>query len=465
MIVSFMQLQPPAETRRLARAQRLSRRFIPFAGYGAMITLLLVSAFEAYRTQGSLSERNVEIYRQYVQEDESLLRARRSIWRGSVSVRDFFLSDKPDRVQTLKAEMEEFRNESLSAIQELTVPEESGREVKHRVREFWDALEGVAAMTDVKGARAHDFIMREIVPRRSAASTALAELSEAGRDAVENSEREFAANRKLASRRLLVMLGLSLFVGLLVAWFSIWRTEHLERERARHYEEVLRAKHEMEQLSMRLLEVQEEERGRLSRELHDEIGQTLTALRIEISRSQTLAGKTSTEVAERLGRALQLAEKVVHNVRDISHLLRPSALDDLGLVPALHSQVQEFSRRSGIQCGFSENAVQDALPNSVKTCVYRVVQEALHNCEKHAGASSIQVKLWQGPTSLDLDVEDDGCGTGLGSDGLPEQRGGCGVLGMRERIAMVGGSFSLDSSRGNGLRLSVRIPLIDGSKV
>jgi signal transduction histidine kinase len=465
MIVSFMQMQAPAETRRMARAERLSRRLIPIAGYGAMITLLLISAFEAYRTQGSLSERNVEIYRQYVQQDESLLRARRSIWRGSLSVRDFFLSEKPNRVEVLKSEMAAFRNDSISAIQSLNIPDAGGDEVKKRVQEFWDALEPVAGMTHLKGGDAHDFIMREVVPRRTDASAALAELTQAGREAVENSEREFAANRQMASSRLLVMLGLSLFVGLMVAGFSIWRTEHLESERARHYEEVLRAKHEMEHLSMRLLEVQEEERGRLSRELHDEIGQTLTALRIEISRSQTLAGKTSPEVSERLGRALQLAERVVHNVRDISHLLRPSALDDLGLVPALHSQTQEFSRRSGIQCVFTENAVHDALPTSVKTCVYRVVQEALHNCEKHAGATTIHVKLRQGATSLDLAVEDDGRGTGLGSDGLPEQRGGCGVLGMRERISMVGGSFSMESSRGSGLRLSVRIPLpIDGSR-
>src|SRR5262249_25425058 len=156
-------------------------------------------------------------------------------------------------------------------------------------------------------------------------------------------------------------------------------------ETIRQYEEVTHAKREMEQLSARLLEIEEEGRRRLSRELHDEIGQTLAVMQIELSNA--LANPNQPGMRERVARARDLAESTVQTVRNISLLLRPALLDDLGIVPALQWLLEDFQRRSGVSCEFREGGVSDLLPDSVKTCVYRVVQEALHNCEKHAGAS------------------------------------------------------------------------------
>jgi signal transduction histidine kinase len=149
----------------------------------------------------------------------------------------------------------------------------------------------------------------------------------------------------------------------------------------------------------------------------------------------------------------------VQTVRNICLLLRPALLDDLGLIPALQWQLQEFSRRSGIACQFSESGVQQHLPDSVKTCVYRMVQEALHNCEKHAAAAHIQVSLRQEPGWLTLEVADDGRGFALDAKGMPSQGSGLGIVGMRERAAMVGGKLSIKSSLGNGTRLAASIPL------
>ena len=190
--------------------------------------------------------------------------------------------------------------------------------------------------------------------------------------------------------------------------------------------------------------------------MHDEIGQSLALLQIEISHAQALLKGAPGELRERLGRARELAARTVQSIRSISGLLRPALLDDLGLVPALQFQLEEFLRRSGIACEFTEDGVEEHLPDPIKTCVYRVVQEALHNCEKHSGASKVRVTVRQLDEGLLATVEDDGrgftstvqCSTGLG------------LLGMRERSANAGGSVTIDSAPGRGTRIALRIPLV-----
>jgi signal transduction histidine kinase len=143
----------------------------------------------------------------------------------------------------------------------------------------------------------------------------------------------------------------------------------------------------------------------------------------------------------------------------MSLLLRPALLDDLGLTPALQFQLEEFLRRSGITCDFVEEGVSDQLPDAVKTCVYRVVQEALHNCEKHSGAVSVRVAVRQQSGYLLVEVEDNGRGFMINEQGMPSRSSGLGLLGIRERAANAGGSLVIDSKPGRGTRISMRIPL------
>ena len=162
------------------------------------------------------------------------------------------------------------------------------------------------------------------------------------------------------------------------------------------------------------------------------------------------------ELRERLARARSLAERIVQSIRNISGLLRPALLDDLGLVPALQFQLEDFLRRSGIQCEFTEDGVEDRLPDAVKTCVYRVVQEALHNCEKHSGARKVRVTVRQLDDCLLAEVEDDGRGFASNA----QRSTGLGLLGMRERTANAGGTLMIDSAPGHGTRIALRIPLV-----
>ena len=210
------------------------------------------------------------------------------------------------------------------------------------------------------------------------------------------------------------------------------------------------------ELSGRLLAIQEEERKNLSRELHDGIGQTITALKMELARVTPADGADR----ERLDRARRLAEEVLRTIRNISLLLRPTALDDLGLDAALRWHVDDFSRRTSIYCELDCSIPNEKLlPEALKTCVYRVVQEALNNCEKHAAPTRVSITIKYDTENLNVRIRDDGAGFHVGSAALS-----LGILGMRERAAMLGGSVQIESTTGAGTTVALSLPLggLDG---
>src|SRR5262249_36985396 len=153
---------------------------------------------------------------------------------------------------------------------------------------------------------------------------------------------EFAETRRQAAERLVVMLGVSVLLAGVVARLSVRYAENLERKADAHHAEGEKAKSDLQQLSARLLEVGEEGRGKISRQLHDEIGQSLALLQIEISHAQTALNNPAGSLRPRLERARELAERTVQTIRNITGMLRPTLLDDLGLVPALQFQLEDF---------------------------------------------------------------------------------------------------------------------------
>ena len=195
---------------------------------------------------------------------------------------------------------------------------------------------------------------------------------------------------------------------------------------------------QLEQLSALLLRAQEEERRRIARELHDQAGQTLTALKIELD----LEGRkeASARVAE-----------VLAQVRDVSELLRPRALDDLGLVPALRALVDDFSRRTHIPVAMEADDPQGWAPETALT-IYRVAQEALTNVARHSGARQAWVRLVREGAACRLVVEDDGRGM---QDGLKPHLG---LMGMRERVTAAGGTLRLERASKGGLRVEADLP-------
>jgi signal transduction histidine kinase len=173
---------------------------------------------------------------------------------------------------------------------------------------------------------------------------------------------------------------------------------------------------------------------------------------MELANLEEIRNSPGDEFAVRLQEAKQLAERTLMSVRDLAMGLRPAMLDDLGLGPALEWQGREFSRRSGVPVEVQVDGVVDALPDHHRTCIFRIVQEALTNCARHAQAKSIRVMAHGGPGAVFLSVQDDGVGF-AGSEGR-----GLGLIGIEERARELGGSVTLRSEPGKGTTLRVELP-------
>ena len=214
---------------------------------------------------------------------------------------------------------------------------------------------------------------------------------------------------------------------------------------------LARAQAELSNLSARLMTSQEEERRRLSRELHDGVGQSITAVADYLQSLEQQIPPTLPELRFRATDARRLASRTLAEIRELSQLLRPSTLDDFGLVPSLTTYLREFQDRHGIAAHLLLDDLPERLPPDMETAVYRVVQEALTNVARHAHATRVRVSCRATDGQLTVEVHDDGVGL-TGRNG-----GGVGLIGIRERVLALGGRVTL-SSRG-GVRLTVRLPL------
>ena len=220
------------------------------------------------------------------------------------------------------------------------------------------------------------------------------------------------------------------------------------------YTEIVRTREELKELSGRLVDAQENERRAISRELHDEVGQSLSALLVELGNlTAALSAGDLRELRSHVDVIKKLAEASVQVVRNMALLLRPSMLDDLGLVPALQWQAREVSKRTGMRVDVAADHVSDELLEEHKTCVYRVVQEALNNCSKHARARQVRVTVHQEQSKLLLTIQDDGQGFAA------HLERGLGLVGMEERVTRLGGLFQVNSEPGHGTLLSIELPL------
>jgi len=229
-------------------------------------------------------------------------------------------------------------------------------------------------------------------------------------------------------------------------------------DRGRTEERRLEKEESMRALSLQLMQVQEAERRRIARELHDEIGQMLSIIKVNLQQSRRAADPETHR--ELLDKSIAVLGQALQQIRRLSHDLRPSILDDLGLVAALRWFVDYRMQDTGITAHFRADTTGERLPAEVETTCFRVVQEALTNVLKHAGAGQVEVDLRQTATELRLSVGDDGGGFDLPTVREKALRGAhLGLLGMQERIASAGGRLRIDTALGRGCRLEITFDL------
>ena len=229
--------------------------------------------------------------------------------------------------------------------------------------------------------------------------------------------------------------------------------DELEKRVAERTEELSRANIALRALSQRLVDVQEAERRFVARELHDEIGQMVTGLKLLL---ETSLRPSHADDLQGFEEALQLINELMDRVRRLSIDLRPQMLDDLGLLTALDWHFKRYFKQTGIRVQFKHTPMPDRLGSQLETAVFRIVQEALTNVARHAGVKEVTVRLWKNDERVGIQIEDRGVGFS-GSTTLSRQAS-AGVSGMKERTELLGGDFTLDSSPGHGTCITVELP-------
>ena len=238
--------------------------------------------------------------------------------------------------------------------------------------------------------------------------------------------------------------------------------EEALKKSERHYSQLLeqsdRLQEQLRRLSRQILSAQEDERKKISRELHDVIAQTLTGINIRLAALKKEAVVNTKGLDRNIARTQRLVEKSVNIVHQFARELRPAVLDDLGLIPALHSFMKNFTARTGVRTHLTAFAKVEQLDTARRTVLFRVAQEALTNVARHAQASRVEVSIQKLPDCICMKVKDDG--KSFQVERVLQEKGSkrLGLLGMRERVEMVGGTFCVESAPGQGTTILVEIP-------
>lgn len=419
-----------------------------------------------YTSVATTSRKAEEIYaqldasnRHHREVEIKLRQLRADVYESGIYIRDYLLDHDQEDASAYRTQLTKLRANHSANTAELRrlLPPRLTPQVDvldRRIDEYWQTFDPIFEWTLYeKVLRSARFLRREVLPRREAVLSLTRDIERLNNAnvAVQRAEvaRRLVGFRDDLHRRLLR----TLLLGLVVALVAVLRLRALERRSARQREHAEEAERQMRALSQQLVAAQEEERKKITRELHDHVGQMLTALRLEIGRADRARGRSETQLAQAIVEAKRLLDMTLRSVRDLVMGLRPSMLDDFGLRPALEWQVRDFRRRVGVPIELRVHGEIDSLPDAMRTAVYRIVQEALTNCARHAQATQVELDVRREPESLELVIADDGVGL------APQRARGMGLIGIDERVRELHGTFTVRPNEPRGTRLSVSIPV------
>ena len=322
------------------------------------------------------------------------------------------------------------------------VPQIDSLEAK--LTDYWEAFDPLFDWTPAeKLLRSASFLRREVIPRRDAALSIARDIEQITNQTVAAQRAEVAHRHDAFGADLRRLTWQTVLLGLAVAVVVVLRLRILERRSQQ-------AEDQMRELSQRLVSTQEEERKNLSRELHDHVAQMLTGLRMELGRIERL----TPDVAPVVAGCKSLIDDLFRTVRNLALGLRPSMLDDFGLQAALEWHVRDFMARYAVTVDLQVEGDLDQLPDKHRTCVYRIVQEAMTNCARHANAMHIDVRASASRGQLRVSVTDDGVGLDTS-----QRRKGLGLRGIDERVKELNGTMMIFRQNQGGTALAVRLPV------
>jgi signal transduction histidine kinase len=419
--------------------------------FGALILLSILFAWLVSHEAARIHERTRTAHQIYKRADDAISDIQANINKGALIEQSGFTNPNSVDAESRISDLQLSTRKDLTTLMDLIGGNQKLQIValQQGLDQYWSSIQQGLSSSRLKHGQKELFTELEHQPERvldlagridalNQASLARQEQESEGQQA---KLREFA----IAATLMLLLLEFAIAIFSTAYMFRLDKVSEAERKRAEKAEQELR------RLSNQLVRVQEEERKAISRELHDEVGQILTGLRMELG---TLSHyNPDEEFRQRLESVKRLAEEALRSVRNLALLVRPSMLDDLGLEPALHWQAKEFSRRCGIPVSLNIEGKLDNLPESLRLCLYRAIQEAMTNCGKHAGASHVTVVVKHDEARVTASVHDDG----RGFDALLKTPG-LGLLGMTERVRALQGSMSVSSEPGSGTEIRLELP-------
>lgn len=438
-------------------------RLVFLFGFGGLLLLLGLLGISAISFLSQIKVRDEKIRQEYVGRDRVLQALRAEIYTSGTYIRDFLLdSDEALAIEHREQFLETQHRieDGISSYRKLVWAgdEPPFREFSEELASYMSAITPVLNWTaSERHARATAFVQNELLPRRTNALSLADRIQRISESQLDGSSEAVSVMLSAFRLKLLILLVLAVGVGVALGGAALWRLLRLEREAQVRFDEVVGTREELKRLSAELVSAQESERRRISRELHDEVGQVLSAIMLGLGnlRSALKDGNTGEAL-----RQLQLVEDMTGRnatvVRNISLLLRPTMLDDLGLVPALKWFAREVSRTGPMAIEVAVESFTDDLDEEHRICVFRIVQEAVRNAGRHADAKLVRIHIRERDGTLSLSVQDDGKGF------VPSEEAGLGILGMRERVMYLGGKLEVISEPGKGTTVMLSLPVPPG---
>lgn len=458
MNVSLPRLDPSTKEMASTRfAKKL--RVVLFLAFAALLMLMLAAGLSALSRLRQLHDIEQQVSNRFLSHTQALSTIVISVHIYDDQLARFLLEPGSEERAQKGSEIASHAERVHSALRRY--PPDRGpreqqllQEIEKKLSEQESASSTFLSLSpQYRKGRSPQFVHEKLLPLSLSILQVSQEIASVNNEQLAQDNHDLSIKLKYLQTNVRNMLLLALSAGLslsAIGSFYILRLERQDRDRYRALEDSRR---ELEELSARLVDVQEEERRSIARELHDEVGQTLEALLVGMGGLSRLVSAEDSATRDQIDRVKSLAEDSIKTVRDIALLLRPSMLDDLGLIPALEWQAREVSRRGEMEADVHAEMSSEDLPDEIKICVYRLVQEALNNAATHASAKNARVVVMRSADKLSVKVTDNG-------RGFDSQRvRGMGLLGMEERVKRLGGILKVQSQAGQGTSVSAELPL------
>jgi len=429
------------------------------AGFAAVFALWIIWSYQVISGLDHLSTDVTAIRHSYDHGEDALVRIRTDVLLSSIYLRDAIIDDGPGRRSAYRADLARLRSEAMAQLAEyenVATPEDRTRlrGLGAVLERYWSDRDTAFPTETQSTDEASKILQMKMAPSRQDVLDIIDQLSAQQAATYRREQEQVGTLERRATMRLVLAGSVPLLLAFAAAVASGRRISRLQREveAQRMREEATRQ--DLERLSARLVDIQEQERRTIARELHDTVGQALTAVKLDIG--VALRGPLDDRARGVLEEAREVAEQTLQGVRNLSQLLHPSVLDDFGLEATLRAYLMRFSERTSITAQL-RCELTARLPTPVEAGLYRIAQEALNNVARHSHASACTVALTTSGGHVSMDVEDNGHGRWPAPDG--RRSNGIGLIAMRERAQSLGGSVTVGAGATGGTRLSAVVPI------